>query len=189
MIARGVIPAALWLAWLVYWAVAARDAKVTQRRESAVSRAAFTAPTMLAVLLIAPGTLPGGFLCGRILPANDAVYFSGVAMLALGLLFTVWARVHLGRNWSGTVTLKQDHELIRSGPYGLVRHPIYSGLLLAFIGSAVARGEWRGFIAVVIFFAAVWRKLRLEERWMGEMFGDAYRRYSEEVSALIPWLL
>jgi protein-S-isoprenylcysteine O-methyltransferase Ste14 len=70
--------------------------------------------------------------------------------------------MHIGTNWSGIVTIKQGHELVTTGPYALVRHPIYSGLLLAFIGSAMARGEWRGVLAVLIAFLALWRKLRLE---------------------------
>jgi protein-S-isoprenylcysteine O-methyltransferase Ste14 len=69
-----------------------------------------------------------------------------------------------------------------------VRHPIYTGLLLAFIGSALARGEWRGVLAVLIVFVALWRKLRLEERWMSETFGDEYRRYRAHTAALIPFL-
>jgi protein-S-isoprenylcysteine O-methyltransferase Ste14 len=87
------------------------------------------------------------------------------------------------------VTVKEDHELIRGGPYALVRHPIYSGLLLAFIGSAIARAEWRGVLAVLIVLVALWRKLRLEERFMSETFGDEYRRYRAHTAALIPYLL
>jgi protein-S-isoprenylcysteine O-methyltransferase Ste14 len=105
---------------------------------------------------------------------------------AIGLLIAVWARVHLARNWSGTVTIKRDHELIASGPYAYVRHPIYTGLLVAFIGSAMARGEWRGVLAVVIVWAALWRKLRLEERWMVERFGHQYTAYKRRVPALLP---
>jgi len=101
----------------------------------------------------------------------------------------VWARVHLGGNWSGIVTLKEDHELVRRGPYRWVRHPIYSGLLLAIAGSAVVRGEWRGFLALAIAFAALWRKLKLEERWLGETFGEQYAAYRRRVSALIPFVL
>ena len=101
----------------------------------------------------------------------------------------MWARVHLGRNWSGIVTVKEGHELITGGPYAIVRHPIYTGLLLAFIGSALARGEWRGVLAVAVVLAALWRKLGLEERWMREQFGSAYQAYSQRVAALVPFLL
>jgi protein-S-isoprenylcysteine O-methyltransferase Ste14 len=106
-----------------------------------------------------------------------------------GLLVAVWARVHIGRNWSGTITVKEDHDLITSGPYSLVRHPIYTGLLLALSAFALARGEWRGVIAVALAFWAFWRKLRIEERWMREQFGVAYEEYSRRVSALIPFVL
>jgi protein-S-isoprenylcysteine O-methyltransferase Ste14 len=177
---------ALWLAWCVYWLIAARSVKDDRRRESPVSRAAHLLPLVIAALVLWLPTLPGGFLCGRVFPASAFTYFSGVAILAAGLGFLVWARVHLGRNWSGIVTLKDHHELIRSGPYAWVRHPIYTGLLLGFVGSALARDEWRGVLAVAIVYAALWRKLRLEERWMVETFGDAYRRYRDEVPALIP---
>jgi len=112
----------------------------------------------------------------------------GVALNFAGLLFTVWARVHLGRNWSGAVTLKQDHELITSGPYRIVRHPIYTGLLLAFAGLAVARGEWRSILGLVIMALSFWLKLRIEERLMVEQFGSAYETYRRRVNALIPFV-
>jgi protein-S-isoprenylcysteine O-methyltransferase Ste14 len=97
--------------------------------------------------------------------------------------------VHLGGNWSATVTVKESHALVRTGPYRFVRHPIYTGLLVALIGAAVARGDVQGFVADAIAFAAFWRKLRIEERWMQETFGDAYARYRVEVAALIPFVL
>ncbi len=104
------------------------------------------------------------------------------------MLFTVWARLHLGRNWSGTVTIKDGHELITSGPYALVRHPIYTGLLLAMLGSALALGDWRGVAAFALAAGALWRKLRVEESWMQQQFGDAYQAYSQRVAALIPFV-
>ncbi|WP_343790271.1 isoprenylcysteine carboxylmethyltransferase family protein [Dokdonella soli] len=180
---------ALWIAWGLYWLIAARGTKASTRVESSASRASHLVPLAIAALLLWLRTPPDCFLCGRILPATSTTYFSGVAVIAVGLAFSIWARVHLGRNWSGVVTLKENHELVRSGPYALVRHPIYTGLLLGFVGTAIARGEWRGVLAVAMAFVALWRKLRLEERWMIETFGDAYLRYRAEVAALIPFLL
>ena len=177
----------LWLVWCVVWLIAARRVKRDRRQESPASRVGHLLPLVVAALLLWLPTLPGGFLCGRLWPATLATYFTGVTMVALGLGFSIWARLHLGPNWSGTVTLKENHELIRSGPYGLVRHPIYTGLLLGFVGSAVSRDEWRGVLAVAIVFLALWRKFRLEERWMIETFGDAYQRYRNEIPALIPF--
>jgi len=113
----------------------------------------------------------------------------GAVLTVAGLLVSVWARVHLGRNWSATITVKKDHELITSGPYRFARHPIYSGLLLAFIGSALACGELRAILAVTLAFWALWRKLRIEEQWMREQFGTAYDEYARRVAALVPFVL
>jgi protein-S-isoprenylcysteine O-methyltransferase Ste14 len=178
----------LWVAWTTYWLVASRTAKQDRRQESALSRALHIVPLMIAAWLLWTPHL-SGVLGERFLPDAPATFWIGFALTALGLLFTVWARVVLGRNWSGIVTVKQDHELITAGPYRFVRHPIYTGLLAAFAGSAIARGEWRGVLAVLIVFAGLWRKLKLEERWMIETFGDAYVRYREKVRALIPFVL
>ena len=179
----------LWIAWAVYWFIAARGVKETRRLESPLSRAGHLVPLGIAAWLLWAPALPQHFLEGRFLPAAPATYWTGVVIVVIGLLFAIWARNVLGRNWSGVVTVKQDHELIRSGPYRHVRHPIYTGLLVAFAGSAVARGEWRGILALAIVFVALWRKLRLEEQWMIETFGDAYVRYRAEVRALIPFVL
>jgi protein-S-isoprenylcysteine O-methyltransferase Ste14 len=170
----------------MYWFIAGRNVKLTERHESAASRAGHIVPLVFGAMLLSLPTLPRAFLCGKILPPSMPLFFGGVAVVAAGLAFSVWARVYLGRNWSGTVTLKQDHELIVGGPYRYVRHPIYTGLLLAFIGCAIARDEWRGVLAIAIMYAALWRKLKLEERWMIDQFGDAYRRFCAEVPALIP---
>jgi protein-S-isoprenylcysteine O-methyltransferase Ste14 len=85
------------------------------------------------------------------------------------------------------VTIKEGHQLVTTGPYAIVRHPIYTGLLLAIAGSAIAIGEWRGVLAVVVAFASFLHKLRLEERWMRQQFGEAYRSYCRRVPALLPF--
>src|SRR5208283_1839808 len=117
------------------------------------------------------------------LPWSTWLFWVGAALTATGLLFTVWARIHIGKNWSGIVTIKEGHELITTGPYAIVRHPIYAGLLLAFVGSALARAEWRRVLAVAIAIWAFWHKLRIEEQWMREQFGNAYQEYLQRVAA------
>jgi protein-S-isoprenylcysteine O-methyltransferase Ste14 len=180
----------LWLACAAYWLLSASKVKATARQESIASRAAHLVPmTIVILLLIAPPGLPWGFLGGRMLPGGPAMHWIGVAVVAAGLTFAVWARRHLGTNWSGTVTVKSDHKLVRSGPYRFVRHPIYSGGLLAVAGTAIARGEWHALLALLILFATCWWKLQREERWMGETFGEDYAKYRAEVSALIPFVL
>jgi len=169
--------------------VRSQDVKRTARREPVVSRLLHLVPLVLALLLVAAPSIPGWVLCERFLPQAAWPFWIGAALTASGLLFAVWARRHIGANWSGTVTLKQDHELVTTGPYAIVRHPIYTGLLLALAGSAMARGELRGLLAVVIATLALWRKLGLEERWMREQFGARYDAYRHRVAALIPFVL
>jgi protein-S-isoprenylcysteine O-methyltransferase Ste14 len=130
--------------------------------------------------------VPSPLFATRILPRTLATYGVGVTLVFLGLAFAVWARRHIGSNWSGTVTVKEDHVLICTGPYAWVRHPIYTGLLAAILGTAVARGELRGVWALALCTAAFVSKLRIEERWMRQVFGEAYERYSARVPALIP---
>ncbi len=182
--------AVLWLAWAVYWHISGRNVKAVRRREPLWSRAAHIVPLVVANLLLFGSIIPDeSALSARFVPLTAATVGIGASLAGLGLAFSIWARTHIGRNWSGTVTVKHDHELIVTGPYARVRHPIYSGLLLALLGSAIARGQWQGLLGVLIAFAALWRKLRLEERWMMETFGDAYERYRARTSALIPRLL
>jgi len=111
------------------------------------------------------------------------------AMALAGLAIMLWARVTIGRNWSGGVVLKEDHELVTSGPYHYVRHPIYSGLLLLLLGWAVWRGRAVGFVGVAVLLLLFWIKARYEEQLMIDHFGDAYRSYKARVKALIPYVV
>ncbi len=178
---------AMWIAWAIYWFLASRGAKATHRREPLASRLMHIVPLAVAVVLVWTDRLPFGFLGQRLYPWASWQFWLGALVTAAGLGFTVWARLDLGRNWSGTVTIKQDHDLVTTGPYALVRHPIYTGLLFAFGGSVLARGEWRGVLALAIAWLALWRKLGLEERWMAEVFGERYAAYRQRVPALIPF--
>ena len=113
---------------------------------------------------------------------------SDLVVLA-GAAFTVWARITLGRNWSAEVTFKQDHELIESGPYALARHPIYTGLILMALGTAIDYGRA---IGIALFFGlcgGLWWKARQEERIMRRHFPDAYAEYETRVRAIIPFVL
>jgi protein-S-isoprenylcysteine O-methyltransferase Ste14 len=182
----------VWLLWLLYWGVSAVGVKSAIRVESSSSRFfKYWLPIIVAVLLLwdSHGWFRRGLLGGRFVPAELWIVWFGFALTVAGLAFTCWARVILGRNWSGVVQLKQDHELIVRGPYSIVRHPIYTGLLVAFLGSALAVGEWRALLAVLLVGASFWRKLRLEEHWLCELFGDQYRDYMQRVKALVPGIL
>lgn len=189
LVCAALIPA-FWLAWALYWWIGARDVKQTRREESVLSRWAHLGPLLVAGALLAVRHTGLAFLDARLfgLPLVVALPI-GTLLTAAGLAFAVWARRHIGRNWSATVTLKAGHELVTTGPYALARHPIYTGLLLALTGSALARDRWSGPVAVVIALLSLWRKLRLEERWMRENFGARYDDYARRVKALVPFIV
>ena len=180
-----------WLLWLAYWGISALHVKSAVRVESAASRfGKYALPLIVAVLLLQDvRAFDGTFLNDRFVPAELWIVWLGFFLTIAGLAFACWARVILGRNWSGVVQLKKDHELIVRGPYSIVRHPIYTGLLLAFLGTALAIGAWRGLIATAIVAVSFWRKLRMEERWLCELFGEQYADYMRRVKALVPWVL
>ncbi len=179
----------IWVAFFVYWQAAAAGAKPTERLESAVSRITRTGVFLIAMVLFFLPRIPIPWLYWHFLPAGLPAFYSGAVITVAGLLFSVWARVHIGANWSRAVTIKQNHELITSGPYALVRHPIYTGLLTAILGSAIALTQLRGLVAFALFFLSIWYKLRLEEKWMRTRFGETYVSYSRRVAALVPFLL
>jgi len=176
----------LWLAWCFYWLLASLRTKRTRRRESVASRASHIVPLLLGAGLLLWPRFTSPWLRARFLPHDLVWFWVGLCCVALGLGFSVLARVWLGGNWSGTVTLKQGHELIRTGPYRFVRHPIYTGLLLAVLGSAIAENEWRGLLGFAVIVWAFVHKLGIEERFLTQQFGDGYTRYRQEVPALVP---
>lgn len=131
------------------------------------------------------GAYPGG--TGLIPGAGLWLVWSGVALTLVGILFAIWARVHLGRNWSGVPSIKQDHELVTSGPYRLVRHPIYTGMITALLGTAFVDGlPWLA--AFVIFGVIFIMRIPVEERFMVQLFPDQYPEYKKHTKALVPFI-
>lgn len=184
---RGFFPV-LWVVFLVYWQVKAVDTKSTVRLERPLSRIVRSLVFLAAIALLMLGNLPAPILYRAILPQGLLSFFTGATLTVAGLLFAIWAREQLGRNWSRSVTVKQDHELITSGPYAVVRHPIYTGILVGFFGSAVAQGQVRSLVAFLLVSAVLYAKLRLEEQWMRSHFGETYAVYAQRVAALVPFV-
>jgi protein-S-isoprenylcysteine O-methyltransferase Ste14 len=176
---------ALWISWLAYWWLSARNVKPTRSREPLAAELRHRAPLILAALLLgAPRWVPR-VLTRRFLLLGWFFPVLGVVLLATGLGFTVWARRHLGRNWSASVVVKEGHVLVRTGPYRYVRHPIYSGILLAFLGMVVTIGEWRGLVALLLAGVSFVVKSRAEERQMLETFPE-YTEYARGTAAIVP---
>lgn len=179
----------VWLVFLIYWQIASVSVKSTERLEPALSRTFRSILFLAAIGLLLLNNLPFPWLYRSFMPVTVDNFYIGAAVTVAGLLFAVWARVTIGTNWSRSVTIKREHELITRGPYALVRHPIYTGLLAGFAGSGFATAQYRGILAFLLVFLALWYKLRLEEQWMRSKFGDSYVAYERRTSALVPWLL
>ena len=179
----------VWIAFLLYWNIKAVDTKTTQRMEPAVSRMLRVLAFLIAITLLAIPRIPLRWLNVQLWPSGLWPFWLGAAITVAGILFAVWAREHLGRNWSRSVTIKKDHELISTGPYAVVRHPIYTGILAGFLGMAIAVCQVRGFLALAVMFLALWVKLRMEEKWMRSQFGETYASYARHTAAVVPYLL
>lgn len=177
-----------WLAVGVIWLLAAFGTKRAVRQYAGRGRIVQVALLFVAFLLVFYRKIPLGPLDIRFIPLSLTASVVGMVLTLAGLLLALWARFFLGRNWSGEITVKKDHQLIRTGPYAIVRHPIYSGFLFALLGTAIAFGQVRCFIGLVL--AAIgWRlKSLVEERYMTEQFGAEYTAYQGQVKALVPFI-
>jgi protein-S-isoprenylcysteine O-methyltransferase Ste14 len=178
----------LWIGFLVVWTVAALLQKQTVRRDSTLSRLLQLFLAALAFMLLARPDLNFGFLAKPFVPVNIFFSFLGLSLTILGFAIAIWARVMLGGNWSAAVTVKKDHELVRNGPYALVRHPIYSGALLALLGTAIVFHGLRGLLALAVALLALRLKSLREEVFMTEQFGAEYMNYMKKVKALVPFV-
>jgi len=177
---------ACWCVFAVTWAIAALFTKRTLERRWGGGRLVFFVIGAAAWKLAHdPRALPAV----RLWPATPAVEWLAAAVVVAGLGVTLWARAALGRNWSGNVTFKEGHELVVRGPYRVVRHPIYSGLLLMALGTAMLSGWSSGFVLVAVLLGGFWFKLRAEERLMLEHFPGSYPDYRRRTRALIPFVL
>ena len=173
--------------FFVFWVATSFTTKRTVER-----RGRWIGPSVVVALgysLVRVGFLHAPWLNGLLWHRTLLTGLLGDAMALAGLAVMLWARVTLGRNWSGGVVLKADHELVTSGPYRFVRHPIYSGLLLLMLAWAVWRGRSIGFGGVTVLILLFWIKARAEEQLMIQHFGDAYRSYKARVKALIPYIV
>jgi protein-S-isoprenylcysteine O-methyltransferase Ste14 len=178
----------LWMAWLVGWMLASFTAAKSVVRQPLPARLAHTLILVAGAMLILGRNPRLAPLLGPVYPPRAWIAWTGVVVCLIGLAFAVWARVQIGRFWSGAVALKAEHALIRGGPYAITRHPIYSGLLLALLGTAITRDTQAAFLGLPLLFAGFFVKAKQEESLLLERFGPEYEKYRAEVPALIPHL-
>jgi protein-S-isoprenylcysteine O-methyltransferase Ste14 len=177
-----------WVAFMAYWLIMSFRVKRAVKRQSIGGRLVQVLGTAATFILMWNGNRDWGALSSRFVSHDTGWALAGAAMTCIGVAIAIWARTILGGNWSSSVTVKQDHTLIRTGPYNIVRHPIYSGLLLAVLGTALTLGQLRDLLAVGVLFATFLIKSKTEERFMTQEFGREYGDYQRETNALIPFI-
>jgi len=176
----------LWILFAAYWLISALKRKKTKQRESIVDRLTYISPLVIAFSLLYNPRANFSWLAIYFVPHTVEVEWAGVAVMALGMGIAIWARVHLGTNWSGVVTLKEGHELIRTGPYRNMRHPIYTGILVAFLGNVMVNGQVRGLIALAIIWASFFIKARREEVFLTQEFGPKFEEHTRHTGMFLP---
>ncbi len=172
-----------WLGYLVYWSLTATTEGRWRDAESVASRALHRNLLNLGLLLLFV-SIPG--LRWPFLPPLAGRVPAGLALMAAATLFHVWARIHLGPNWSSPVRLAAEHALVRSGPYRVVRHPVYTALIALALGTAIVSGRALSLAGAALFLVAYVRKLRIEERVLAERFGAEWVEYRRRSWALLP---
>ena len=178
-----------WAIFFIGWVLAAIFTKRTIHRQSGAERIRYLIPILIAWYLLFRGwRLPYPFNV-RIIPQNDAVLVISSILAVSGLAICLWARAILGRNWSGTVTLKENHQLIVRGPYRFVRHPIYTGLLAMLMATALQQRHLAGILGFALAFISFWIKSTAEEDLMLQQFPSHYPSYRDRVKRLIPFVL
>jgi protein-S-isoprenylcysteine O-methyltransferase Ste14 len=179
-----------WIAWgtmMAVWLAGALFVKRKARDTSSPLRLLQGLMTTCGFLLVS-GVGRLGWLDRPLWNQGWTMAWTGLAITWAGIAYAIWARLTLGRNWSAKPMVKHGHELLVRGPYALTRHPIYTGLLLASVGTGLAVDRWRSAAGVALVLASVLIKIRQEERLMTETFPAQYPNYRLRVRALVPWL-
>jgi protein-S-isoprenylcysteine O-methyltransferase Ste14 len=178
----------LWTVLMVVWVVMWLGMKKAKKRENWGERAQHGVLVILGFWLLFEGSWHLGWLDNRVVPNVPGAWTVGLALTAIGIAIAIWARLSLGSNWSGMVTLKTDHVLVRKGLYRWIRHPIYTGILLGMVGSAIVRGHLRCWLGVALVLAAFYFKARREERFLREEFGAGFEEHSRQTGMFLPKL-
>jgi protein-S-isoprenylcysteine O-methyltransferase Ste14 len=177
-----------WFVWAIIWVVLSFWRKSVKKRETSEERLRHIAPMLVGFWMLFGRVRSVSWFEQIVIPRTEGVLWSGLALTALGVVISVWARLALGSNWSGVVTLKENHELIRNGPYRWIRHPIYTGMLLSFAGTAIVDGRLRGWLGLVVVWVTFYFKARREERFLRLEFGDRFEEHTRKTGMFLPKL-
>ena len=175
-----------WIVFVLYWIVSAIRTRDTLQTESFASRYAILLIEAAGFVLLFRHSAGIGFLGNRVMHRTLPSAIVGSILTWMGIGLAIWARYHLAEYWSARITIKEDHQLIRTGPYTRLRHPIYSGIVLAAIGSAAVIDQWRCVLGVCLVLMGYCIKARKEETMLTQQFGDAFREHQKQAGFLIP---
>lgn len=178
-----------WGALVVVWALGWRSSKATAHRAGGLKSLTPYLPVLIGLALLRAHVLPASWIKEPLSPHSLVLAAAGLAISVVGVVFAIWSRVTLGRNWSSVPQVKERHELVVKGPYGIVRHPIYTGLILTVAGTGLALNKGIGIFMAMLVFVSYWLKSRVEERLMMDTFPEQYPEYRRRVKALIPGIL
>lgn len=177
-----------WLGFSVYWLISAFKTRATVQRESFLARYGVMFIEVVGFTLLFNRDLDASLLGRHFLAQTTVTAVLGILLTWLGVAIAIWARYHLGQFWSGRITLKEGHDLIRTGPYSRFRHPIYSGLDLAAIGSALVINRWRCVAGVCVIVLGFVIKAKREEALLTTQFGEAFQEHRTHTGFLFPHL-
>jgi len=175
-----------WWLLMAVWLILVFSIKRAKQRETGVERLQHIIPVAIGFWLLFGSKPHWAGLRFQLLPQAPNIWLTGLLVTALGVAIAIWARLSLGANWSGSVTLKSDHELIRRGLYRWIRHPIYSGILLGMIGTAVIRGNLRALLGILVVWASFYFKARREERFLKQEFGTDFDEHARHTGMFLP---
>jgi protein-S-isoprenylcysteine O-methyltransferase Ste14 len=177
---------ASWILFAVYWLISAIGVKRTAKRQNPSERMLYVVFMSAGFFLLYQENPNWGPLNRRFVPDQQWIRWFGSALCVVGVFFAIWARRTIGKDWSAEVQIKEGHQLIRSGPYARVRHPIYTGILLATFGTALIIGEYRGIVANVMFLVGFTRKARKEESFLAAEFGAVFDEHRRHTGFFLP---
>jgi protein-S-isoprenylcysteine O-methyltransferase Ste14 len=178
----------IWLAWVISWVAASFWSGRTKAQVPIRDSWVYWLPIVLGSIMLLP--LTERLLGAKQLyhPGSTGTYLAAIVVV-LGIAFTWWGRIHLGRLWSNAITHKEDHRIIDTGPYAVVRHPIYTGQIIALLASGIAIATWTALVGVLLIVFGQWQKARLEERFLvAELGAEAYGAYSRRVPMIVPFI-
>ncbi|HYA31239.1 MAG TPA: isoprenylcysteine carboxylmethyltransferase family protein [Thermodesulfovibrionales bacterium] len=185
------IIAGIWIVFMAFLFIPALWASTpVERRSIQYVKWSIILALIVVAIVVFLSSYKSKTLILRIIPDSQLAGIIGIILTFIGLGFSTWARLHLGKNWSSMVEVKVGHRLVRTGPYRIVRNPMYTGFIISFVGAAIAFGQVLGFIVLTIVFVSIWVKIKAEEKILLEKFGVEYMQYKKDVrAAIIPWVV